>query len=236
MREIAPHVEDRGIDEIYVDLSELPGVHDDGGRAIGAELKAAVHERTGLTCSIGITPNKLLSKLASELDKPDGLTLLSADDIAGAHLAARGAQGQRHRPEGGGEAHRARPAHDRRHRRRRSGVPDRAVRQELRRLAARGLARPRRSRGRHLERAEVDQPRDDLRARPARRARPQRARRDLHRALRRPGRRPGAQALRREDDRREAALRRLQDRDARPHAARRTRSTRARSGAPAASA
>ena len=33
VREIAPHVEDRGIDEIYVDLSELPGAHDDGGRA-----------------------------------------------------------------------------------------------------------------------------------------------------------------------------------------------------------
>ena len=81
VREIAPHVEDRGIDEIYMDLSDLPGVHDDGGRRIGTELKVAVHERTGLTCSIGITPNKLLSKLASELDKPDGLTLLAHDDI-----------------------------------------------------------------------------------------------------------------------------------------------------------
>ena len=81
VREIAPHVEDRGIDEIYVDLCELPDVHDDGGRSIGAALKSAVHERTGLTCSIGITPNKLLSKLASELDKPDGLTLLRADEI-----------------------------------------------------------------------------------------------------------------------------------------------------------
>ena len=81
VRELAPHVEDRGIDEIYVDLSELPGVHDDGGRGFGTALKAAVHERTGLTCSIGITPNKLLSKLASELDKPDGLTLLAHDDI-----------------------------------------------------------------------------------------------------------------------------------------------------------
>ncbi len=81
VREIAPHVEDRGIDEIYVDLSELSGVHDDGGRRVGTDLKRAVHEHTGLTCSIGITPNKLLSKLASELDKPDGLTLLSVDDI-----------------------------------------------------------------------------------------------------------------------------------------------------------
>ena len=81
VREIAPVVEDRGIDEIYVDLGDLPGAHDDGGRAIGMALKAAVRERTGLTCSIGITPNKLLSKLASELDKPDGLTLLGLDEL-----------------------------------------------------------------------------------------------------------------------------------------------------------
>ena len=81
VREIAPLVEDRGIDEIYVDLSDLPGVHEDRGEAVGRALKAAVHERTGLTCSIGITPNKLLSKIASELDKPDGLTLLGIDDI-----------------------------------------------------------------------------------------------------------------------------------------------------------
>ncbi len=40
-----------------------------------------MRERTGLTCSIGITPNKLLSKIASELDKPDGLTLLGLDDV-----------------------------------------------------------------------------------------------------------------------------------------------------------
>ena len=95
VREIAPVVEDRGIDEIYVDLSALPGVHDDGGRAIGTALKAAVHERTGLTCSIGITPNKLLSKLASELDKPNGLTLLGHDDIAARiwPLAARKVNG-----------------------------------------------------------------------------------------------------------------------------------------------
>jgi DNA polymerase-4 len=81
VREIAPIVEDRGIDEIYVDLSALPGVASDGGRAVGLALKAAVRERTGLTCSIGITPNKLLSKLASELDKPDGLTLLGHADV-----------------------------------------------------------------------------------------------------------------------------------------------------------
>ena len=81
VRSLAPIVEDRGIDEIYVDLSDLSGVHDDGGHAMGQALKAAVREATGLTCSIGITPNKLLSKIASELDKPDGLTLLDESGI-----------------------------------------------------------------------------------------------------------------------------------------------------------
>ncbi len=82
VRSVAPVVEDRGIDEIYIDLSEIAGVHDDRGRAAGQRLKAAVREATGLSCSIGITPNKLLSKIASELDKPDGLTLLDHADLA----------------------------------------------------------------------------------------------------------------------------------------------------------
>lgn len=75
---IAPCMEDRGIDEIYLDLTEVEG----GTHELGMRLKAAVWEATGLTCSIGITPNKLLSKLASELQKPDGLTLLRREDIA----------------------------------------------------------------------------------------------------------------------------------------------------------
>ena len=76
---VAPRLEDRGIDEIYVDLTEVPGHSLDLAR----RLKAAVHEATGLTCSIGITPNKLLSKLASELQKPDGITILEFGDLPG---------------------------------------------------------------------------------------------------------------------------------------------------------
>ena len=41
----------------------------------------AVAAATGLSCSIGIAPNKLLAKICSELDKPDGLTLLGADEV-----------------------------------------------------------------------------------------------------------------------------------------------------------
>jgi DNA polymerase-4 len=44
-------------------------------------LKRAVHAATGLTCSIAVAPNKLLAKIASELDKPDGLTILRPEDV-----------------------------------------------------------------------------------------------------------------------------------------------------------
>ena len=77
VRAIAPQIEDRGIDEIYIDLSALPG----SSEAIGRALKNAVLSATGLSCSLGITPNKLVSKIASELDKPDGLTVLSFADL-----------------------------------------------------------------------------------------------------------------------------------------------------------
>jgi DNA polymerase-4 len=86
--EVAPVVEDRGIDEIYIDLTDVPGAQDTvghdplgGARAVAQEIKNSVRRATGLTCSIGITPNKLLSKIASELDKPDGLTVLAADEL-----------------------------------------------------------------------------------------------------------------------------------------------------------
>jgi len=74
---IAPRLEDRGIDEIYIDLTDLP----EDSLALARRIKAAVLAATGLTCSIGITPNKLLAKIASDLDKPDGITLLGLDDI-----------------------------------------------------------------------------------------------------------------------------------------------------------
>lgn len=84
----APLIEDRGIDEIYIDLTDVPGVRDGtqddplaGLRALARRIKDGVKAATGLTCSIGITPNKLLSKLCSDLEKPDGLTLLTEADI-----------------------------------------------------------------------------------------------------------------------------------------------------------
>ena len=74
---IAPHIEDRGIDEIYIDLS----AETDDSLTLAQRIKQAVLEATGLSCSIGISPNKLLSKICSDLDKPDGITLLGAEDV-----------------------------------------------------------------------------------------------------------------------------------------------------------
>jgi DNA polymerase-4 len=112
VRAIAPLVEDRGIDEIYLDLTPVVAARlaadapaDDGtvpdpgaaprgdpaapteaeafwcARDVARELKAAVLAATGLRCSVGLAPNKLIAKIASELDKPDGLAVVTTHDI-----------------------------------------------------------------------------------------------------------------------------------------------------------
>jgi DNA polymerase-4 len=91
-RAIAPQVEESGIDEIYIDLTdvsladpvpadETAAAAHDRARRVAQAIKDAVRDATGLSCSIGVTPNKLLSKIASELDKPGGLTVLSFEDV-----------------------------------------------------------------------------------------------------------------------------------------------------------
>ncbi len=74
---IASQIEDSGIDEIYIDLTDLP----DDTLALAQRIKQAVKDTTGLSCSIGIAPNKLLSKICSDLEKPDGLTILGMSGI-----------------------------------------------------------------------------------------------------------------------------------------------------------
>ena len=75
--QIAPVIEDRGIDEVYIDLTHERG----DSRVLAQRIKDGVRAATGLTCSIAVAPNKLLAKIGSELDKPDGLTLLEAGDL-----------------------------------------------------------------------------------------------------------------------------------------------------------
>jgi DNA polymerase-4 len=79
--EVAPVMEDRGIDEVYIDLTDVPGSDEDGGRVLALRLQQRIFEATRLTCSIGIAPNKLLAKLASEFDKPNGITLVTMEDL-----------------------------------------------------------------------------------------------------------------------------------------------------------
>ena len=75
--EVASVIEDRGIDEVYIDLTGETA----DSVSIARAIKASVARATGLTCSIAIAPNKLLAKIGSELDKPDGLTILEAGDL-----------------------------------------------------------------------------------------------------------------------------------------------------------
>jgi DNA polymerase-4 len=81
IRAVAPRVEDRGIDEVYVDLTDVSGAEHDHGLALAQRLQRDVHAATGLTCSIGVSPNKLLAKLASEMNKPNGITILQLEDL-----------------------------------------------------------------------------------------------------------------------------------------------------------
>lgn len=82
VRAIAPAVEDRGIDEIYIDLGDLnPDGSVAGAEAIARQLQQAVKDATGLSCSLGVAPNKLLAKLCSDLKKPAGITIVTAADI-----------------------------------------------------------------------------------------------------------------------------------------------------------
>ncbi len=77
----APLMEDRGIDEIYLDLTHSDGVQADNGWALARTISQVVFESTGLTCSIGLAPNKLIAKLASDLNKPNGISQVMARDV-----------------------------------------------------------------------------------------------------------------------------------------------------------
>jgi DNA polymerase IV len=76
LKSVSPIMQDVGIDEAYLDITALP----ETDTALADRIKAGISAATGLTCSIGIAPNKLLAKIASDLQKPDGLTIITAED------------------------------------------------------------------------------------------------------------------------------------------------------------
>jgi nucleotidyltransferase/DNA polymerase involved in DNA repair len=73
--------EEASIDEAYVDLSSLGDLERAQDHA--RTLKREILEREGLTCSVGIGPNKLVAKIASDFRKPDGLTVVPPDEVQG---------------------------------------------------------------------------------------------------------------------------------------------------------
>jgi DNA polymerase-4 len=76
----SPVVEQVSIDEAYLDLTGVEALHGPLPE-LARQLKAEIKDQTRLTCSIGLAPNKFLAKIASDLNKPDGLTIIAAADV-----------------------------------------------------------------------------------------------------------------------------------------------------------
>ncbi len=80
LRAHADKFEQVSIDEAFLDISKR--VQDfDQARAFAILLKEKIYEKEGLTCSIGIGPNKLIAKIASDFQKPDGLTVVKPEEV-----------------------------------------------------------------------------------------------------------------------------------------------------------
>jgi len=76
-REYTPLVEGLSLDEAFLDVTASRALHGSGPN-IARSIKKTVRERTQLTASVGVAENKLVAKIASDLDKPDGLAIVTA--------------------------------------------------------------------------------------------------------------------------------------------------------------
>lgn len=82
MRSFADIFEQTSIDEAFMDVSKKCKTYDEA-KSLAVELKKALSKREGLTVSIGISPSKSISKMASDMQKPDGLTMVSPEMVDG---------------------------------------------------------------------------------------------------------------------------------------------------------
>jgi len=80
MQDYTPLVEVFSIDEAFMDVSHSLALFG-SAETIAHQLKARIRHNFGITCSVGIAPNKLLAKLASDMQKPDGLTIIKPEDV-----------------------------------------------------------------------------------------------------------------------------------------------------------
>jgi len=74
-----PLIQPVSIDEAFLDVTGSLGLYGDA-LTIAKRIKAEIHAQTGLTASVGVAPNKFLAKLASDLNKPDGLTVITDEN------------------------------------------------------------------------------------------------------------------------------------------------------------
>jgi len=81
LQEYTPLVEVFSIDEAWLDITHSLALFG-SAETIACQLKARIRHRFGITCSVGIAPNKLLAKLASDQQKPDGLTVFKPADVS----------------------------------------------------------------------------------------------------------------------------------------------------------
>ena len=81
LEKYSPIVEQVSIDEAYLDLTGLERLHG-SPEQIARRIKEEIRRVTSLSCSVGIAPNKFLAKVASETNKPDGLTIIASRDAA----------------------------------------------------------------------------------------------------------------------------------------------------------
>ncbi len=80
IRENSDVFEQVGIDECFIDVSQKTGRDYDKARELAVSIKQQVKNVSGISCSAGVGPNKIVAKIASDMQKPDGLTLVRPED------------------------------------------------------------------------------------------------------------------------------------------------------------
>jgi len=80
LREFSPQVQVVSIDEAYLDISGGQRLHGDPEKT-ALDIKKQIRKTLQLTCSVGVAPGKFLAKVASDMNKPDGLTIIRPQDV-----------------------------------------------------------------------------------------------------------------------------------------------------------
>jgi nucleotidyltransferase/DNA polymerase involved in DNA repair len=77
LKDFSPQLAQISIDEAFIEITQTANFHG-GAKSLATKLKARIKDETGLTASVGVAPNMFIAKVASDLQKPDGLTICAA--------------------------------------------------------------------------------------------------------------------------------------------------------------